>query len=320
MELFPGDCSIEEEEDDYTIIKLPENITEKPVTTQRTTEEPKRTEKPIIPIIGSRNKSTEIVELGKHTIISNETKIYTSEPVNEISTTDSWQPITRNMILKVMNDNLKKSSEVEDVVDDSLSLNFGDRIPKNTKTEKRSFTQIERQASTEFKLLTTELSTTTSTTTELITTTTENTVETSDMNKLITVQLFPYRLANVFERAEKYAKSTLFPFISDSFSSLFKVNAAESENKTDFITQKSLNPQKEAQIKFEIKESPKAAKKLNEIARFEKSNEKSSEETLDTDKKPEEMAKIHIDLPTYSPETTTKATARKRFIPLLQTD
>lgn len=41
-------------------------------------------------------------------------------------------------------------------------------------------------------------------------------------SKLITVQLFPYRFANVFEKAERYARLTLLPLLTEQFPQFFK--------------------------------------------------------------------------------------------------
>ncbi|KAL9694813.1 hypothetical protein quinque_014098 [Culex quinquefasciatus] len=41
-------------------------------------------------------------------------------------------------------------------------------------------------------------------------------------NKMITVQLFPYRFANVFEKAERYARLTLLPLLTEQFPQFFK--------------------------------------------------------------------------------------------------
>ncbi|XP_058442646.1 uncharacterized protein LOC131425086 isoform X2 [Malaya genurostris] len=48
-------------------------------------------------------------------------------------------------------------------------------------------------------------------------------------NKMITVQLFPYRFANVFEKAERYARLTLLPLLTEQFPQLFKSKTGDGE-------------------------------------------------------------------------------------------
>lgn len=48
-------------------------------------------------------------------------------------------------------------------------------------------------------------------------------------SKMITVQLFPYRFANVFEKAEKYARLTLLPLLTEQFPQFFKTKSNDDE-------------------------------------------------------------------------------------------
>ncbi|XP_058840953.1 uncharacterized protein LOC131696429 [Topomyia yanbarensis] len=48
-------------------------------------------------------------------------------------------------------------------------------------------------------------------------------------NKMITVQLFPYRFANVFEKAERYARLTLLPLLTEQFPQFFKSKTDDGE-------------------------------------------------------------------------------------------
>ncbi|XP_021704096.1 uncharacterized protein LOC5564068 [Aedes aegypti] len=48
-------------------------------------------------------------------------------------------------------------------------------------------------------------------------------------NKLITVQLFPYRFANVFEKAERYARLTLLPLLTEQFPQFFRTTKPDDE-------------------------------------------------------------------------------------------
>ncbi|XP_065076755.1 uncharacterized protein LOC135700239 [Ochlerotatus camptorhynchus] len=48
-------------------------------------------------------------------------------------------------------------------------------------------------------------------------------------SKMITVQLFPYRFANVFEKAERYARLTLLPLLTEQFPQFFKTKSNDDE-------------------------------------------------------------------------------------------
>ncbi|XP_053688797.1 uncharacterized protein LOC128738017 [Sabethes cyaneus] len=57
----------------------------------------------------------------------------------------------------------------------------------------------------------------------------KDTTDLPSESKLITVQLFPYRFANVFEKAERYARLTLLPLLTEQFTQFFKPKPEDEE-------------------------------------------------------------------------------------------
>lgn len=147
----------------------------------------------------------------------------------------------------------------------------------------------------------------------------ENTTDT----KSIMVQLFPYRIASMFEKAERYARQTILPYLTEQFPTFFKTTADyydESENDTNIIedsrsivdTYEVVKPQKRAfrsTTMTKVEDYLKSYKNLSGIRDvFQEKNEKN--------KSAEDLTKI--DLPTYKPTKKVKTIRPKIYIPLVR--
>lgn len=282
MTLLPGDCKGNE-------IDL-HDITTKNETVESTTKWIKKV----------FNKS-DVVELGKHIPITLEvekpniasgTNSTTSPLINE-----PWTPIH----------GLDDSSE--------LFLNQGERMPKKTKTEKRSFGDASDDLNNVANYRDDSISLT-----EIF----ED--EEEDDNKIVTVQLFPYRLGSVFEKAERYARLTLFPLMSEQFSNIFKFDSisekpALKKGDKPIVLQTSNNPDDDdegTQRNFHMKENlkfiddplqPPIQKLVNGNKLYANQDvKKASTDVL--------AYNIKIDLPTYPPPV---ADVINKFIPIQRT-
>lgn len=273
--------------------------------------------------------TTEIIELGKHVIIQNKTRgslspglrtptkvpeSTTSKITNQFPTTEPWKPITRHMILEIING---KVSLNQTKIDEEKFLNYGERIPKKTKTEKRSFENYKLESSLVDNTIPTGQSSTTPSSSgpepEK-----EKVKENEEVEKLITVQLFPAKLADVFERAEKYARFTLFPLISDTFMNFFngRSNTGNSTNIERPIILERVSKDRNYKTSEEIDDKiiqsfkflQKSTNSLEEVPKpIEKVIRKNSSDITDLS--------IHIDLPTYAPETQQQQD-KPKFIPI----
>lgn len=145
-------------------------------------------------------------------------------------------------------------------------------------------------------------------------------------SKSIMVQLFPYRIASMFEKAERYARQTILPYLTEQFPTFFKTTADiydESENDTNIIedsrivvdTYEVARPEKRAfrstsMIKVDkVEDYLKSYKNLSGIKEI-------FEEKNDTHSKTEDLRKI--DLPTYKPTKQVKTVRPKIYIPLVR--
>ncbi|CAG9800683.1 unnamed protein product [Chironomus riparius] len=269
------------------------------------------------------NKTGEVIELGKHMIIKkNEsaTSIIATSSEKSISvmSADSWKPIKINSL----NDSLATSNSTNSIDEDKF-LNIGEKMPK-AKTEKRSFGQSGddsdqpiRDDSTAVEepndINAVEMNETDSNDEnikELIDT--EN--DTSD--KFVTVQLFPYRLGDIFERAEKYAKYTLFPLLSEQISNIFSFDGKNEKANNN----NNASPQMKTMRKFDV-EDDESALSMEKVQTLQKMSIKSDsirppiEKLLNTNydlKEDDEMESVRINLPTYKPPRDSD----KIFIPI----
>lgn len=156
----------------------------------------------------------------------------------------------------------------------------------------------------------------------------DNNANSSNESKFVTVQLFQYRLGDVFERAEKYARNTLFPLLSEQISNIFNFESSEGDadgrdESTDspiVIKQKNSKKYDEDMQKIDLKsletmgiqvsaeDTNRPVEKIQRKRNFDP--EPSSDVMVFS--KDSSAAAVYIDLPTYRPETV------KNFIPLIR--
>lgn len=316
--LYPGDCH--EEELLFAATSTSTSTTKKPKVTKASTT----------------NKSNEIIELGKHTIIGNDsTKVVTEKSPSLVSSTlDTWKPIeTTQSIIRNVNDTANLTA--------SDFLNIGERMPK-AKTEKRSFGMAADDDEEEDSMRSINIRDDSSSLEEpidnggidddMIQTNSDNQAE----EKFVTVQLFPYRLGDIFERAEKYARNTLFPLLSEQISNIFSVETKteKTSSKNSAISIVSKSPSKSTR-KFEenndlvMSASTYVSQKneemnmnnnLNTVQTLQKldksqfgDNLRPPIETLHNTDDVIENESVKIDLPTYKPPIIEND---KIFIPI----
>lgn len=147
--------------------------------------------------------------------------------------------------------------------------------------------------------------------------------------KSIMVQLFPYRIASMFEKAERYARQTILPYLTEQFPTFFKSPSDfydESENDTNIIedsrsivdTYEVAKPEKRAfrstamRKVDKIEDYLKSYKNLSGIREIFDKEEKSKSIKSNT----EDLRKV--DLPTYKPTKQPKTIRPKIYIPLVR--
>ena len=136
---------------------------------------------------------------------------------------DDWKPIKNS-------DSVAESSNSSDNF-----LNTGELMPKaKAKTEKRSF-NVKEEGEEEDSMR--SVRDDSASLEEAI----EEGIDENEMmnvnsneaeEKFVTVQLFPYRLGDIFDRAEKYARNTLFPLLSEQISSIFSGETKDEKSKS----------------------------------------------------------------------------------------
>ena len=310
--LLEGDCH--EEELLLSAITTEPSITTESIKFSETAE--------AIPILV--NKTGEVIELGKHMIIKNEnaTSVIATSSEKSISvmTAESWKPIKINSL----NDSLNSSNST-DSIDEDRFLNIGEKMLK-AKTEKRSFGETDENSDLPIRddstaveepmdLDAVEINETDSIDNDdsgKDVMDTEN--DTSD--KFVTVQLFPYRLGDIFERAEKYAKYTLFPLLSEQISNIFSFDGKNEKANSN----NNASPQMKTMRKFDV-EDDESALSMKKVQTLQKMSIKSDsirppiEKLLNTNydsKEDDENESVRIDLPTYKPPRDSD----KIFIPI----
>lgn len=240
--LYPGDCHEEE---------LLFAATSTTTTTTSTTKKPKKASSSKT----TNNKSGEIIELGKHIIIDeSSTNVQAASTAKSLSikSSDNWKPIETTQSIKKIKDTTKSSSSISTT---ESFLNIGERMPKKAKTEKRSFGEmsdeediIDRNRNVNMQVIRDD----SASLEEVDDETLEDNVD-DIKGKFITVQLFPYRLGDIFEKAEKYARNTLFPLLSEQISNIFNTETNTNNNNekaSNAITIASKSPSKSTR-KFE---------------------------------------------------------------------
>lgn len=315
VKLYPGDCYEEE------------LLFAATSTTTTTTRKPKSTRAP-------NNKSGEIIELGRHTIIGNDSSKAASERSPSL-VSDTWKPIeTTQSVVRNANDTASPN-----ITENDDFLNIGERMMSKAKTEKRSFGVIDDDADS-MRSIRDDSSSLEEAIDEGID---EDMMEVNANDaeeKFVTVQLFPYRLGDIFERAEKYARSTLFPLLSEQISNIFSVETKteKASSKNNAITIVSKSPSKSTR-KFEEENNDlvmsASSYVTNEEMTMNNNNNLNTVQTLQkldksqlgdnnlrppiqllNNRKPEddkiEKESVKIDLPTYKPPIEND----KIFIPI----
>lgn len=311
MTLQSGDCHEEE------LNLLAEKATREALALQATTNSPQSST-----AIYETFNITDVIELGKHiplerneteSVVTSTTPTPTttkaSEKVLEINSNAAWKPILSSQ--KPENDKITPpaTSVNSTEFDEEKFLNIGERMPKKAKTEKRSFGESGeddlvnavpiRDDSSDMEEL------------DNVDVMTNESIE----DKFVTVQLFQYRLGDVFEKAEKYARFTLFPLLSEQISSIFNFDQTEKDMmSTDSpIIMKSMSKNLRKYDKMEevdVRSLQTMGLKIDDhikpIEKLFKSYEAKKREEN------ESKQNIRIDLPTYRPE----ASSEKVFIPI----
>jgi hypothetical protein len=140
---------------------------------------------------------------------------------------------------------------------------------------------------------------------------------TEDKSDTVTVQLFPYRLADIFEKAERYARQTIIPLLSEQFPKIFTSNLSErrkdsidyDESNIQFFG--DLSPIQKTKKKITLSNTESKNEDGVTIAEKGRSNLESENQANVIDKifsdmdrqqkleKSNEKQKVYIDLPTF---------------------
>ena len=292
MTLELGDCHEEE------LILIAEKASKEMIAKLQSTKPPSpQSSTEIYPTFNV----TDVIELGKHILLPK------SESENITITNSSWKP----MMMSPLNMNLTQpaGNDSSEIMDDKF-LNTGERMPKKAKNEKRSFALFDGTG--ENDLMKKEVSIRED----------SSAVEEPANEDMITVQLFQYRLGDVFEKAEKYARFTLFPLLSEQFSNIFNFDgndkeAAESspivvktspKNLRKFDQQEQIDMRALKSMGVNINENIKPIEKI--YNNYDQQAQSSSKEEVKISK---ETTDVRIDLPTYRPEVMKN---EKVFIPI----
>lgn len=289
MTLSPGDCHEEE------LILLAEKAS------KEASAESNSTTVEIFPTFNV----TDVMSLGKHIPLErNETESVNKAPSEKTTSGAAWRPMLTNS-----SGNLNVTSPANDTND--IHLNIGERMPKKSKTEKRSFGETD-----EDDLMNSMPIREDSADMDEPINDDDAMIEQNIDNKFVTVQLFQYRLGDVFEKAERYARFTLFPLLSEQFSNIFNFDASEKDAaSTDSpIVIKS---KAKSQRKFDIEEEVDVRSLQSMYLKVNSENHKPIEKIhknfeVNKDEADSEVAEsIHIELPTYRPPEKEKV-----FIPI----
>lgn len=293
LTLTQGDCH--EEELLLLAEKAAQEATAKLDATRNSTE-----------IYPTLNVTADVMSLGKHIPLErNETEsVKIASSTTEQAFNASWQPM--------LNLNVTRPASNESDEMDEKDLNIGERMPKKAKTDKRSFGE-----SGEDDLMNSVPIRDDSSGIEepIIDDNEAMAVEESSENKFVTVQLFQYRLGDVFEKAEKYARFTLFPLLSEQISNIFNFDSAEknaaSTDSPIVIRSKQKNQRKyDIEQEIDVRSLQSMGLKLHEyIKPIEKLYNNYEIKKEEADRKVSE--KIRVELPTYRPPDKEKV-----FIPI----
>lgn len=268
---------------------------------------------------------TNVIELGKHiplerneteSVVTSTATSTTTEKVLTTTSSAAWKPILSSGSTSSTPDDdnitMPASSSNSSNFDEEKFLNLGERMPKKAKTEKRSFGE-----SGEDDLVNTVPIRDDSSDMEEPELDDDAMTDESVEDKFVTVQLFQYRLGDVFEKAEKYARFTLFPLLSEQISNIFNFDQSEKDlmSSTDSpIIMKSMtkNLRKYDQEEFDVRSLQTMGLKIDDhIKPIEKLFKNYAARISQQENESKES--IRIDLPTYRPELQS---AEKVFIPI----
>lgn len=250
------------------------------------------------------NVTSDVMSLGKHIPLErNETESITTEKQTLSIINASWKPM--------INMNITKPASNESEEMDEKDLNIGERMPKKAKTDKRSFGELgedDLMNSMPIRDDSSDME-------ELISDEDVAIVDENSENKFVTVQLFQYRLGDVFEKAEKYARFTLFPMLSEQISNIFNFDSTEKDTaSTDnpiVVKSKPKSLRKyDIEEEIDVRSLQSMGLKLHDhIKPIEKLYNNYELRKEENDRKINE--KIRVELPTYRPPEKEKV-----FIPI----
>lgn len=249
---------------------------------------------------------TDVIELGKHIPLPQ------LESSNASATNSSWKPLKMTEGAPLNTNLTQPAGNASSEIDDEKFLNIGERMPKKTKNEKRSFASLD--GSGENDLMSSK---------ELPVRDDSSAVEETENDDMITVQLFQYRLGDVFEKAEKYARYTLFPLLSEQISNIFNFDTSGKEsaeppplvvksipkNNRKYSQDEDLDMRSLKTMGIKIDDKIKPIEKINKKYEQQKQSSVKKEEV----KSLTEKLDVRIDLPTYRPEVIKN---EKVFIPI----
>lgn len=269
---------------------------------------------------------TDVIELGKHIPLErNETESVVSTTTTSTTSTTtttttekpakiaSWQPLLMSSTTGDVNITQPAATNSSSEFDDEKFLNLGERMPKKAKTEKRSFGESGEDGLANAVPIRDDSS-------DMEEPLDDDVLMGESMDdKLVTVQLFQYRLGDVFEKAEKYARNTLFPLLSEQFSSIFSFEAVDKESPiTDnpiIIKSKSKSNRKYDEVhEIDIRSLQTMGLKLQDEMMKPIEKIYNNYETKKVKNDDDSNEKVRIDLPTYRPE----AASEKNFIPIVR--
>lgn len=251
---------------------------------------------------------TDVIELGKHIPLErNETESVattttTTKSVETTTKAAAWKPM-------LVTDNVTQPANSSEI--DEKFLNTGERMPKKAKTEKRSFGESGEDGLANAVPVRDDSSSLEEPIDDVL-------GDESMDDKLVTVQLFQYRLGDVFEKAEKYARNTLFPLLSEQFSNIFSFETTEKDVTTStdtpvIIKSKTLRKfDRMDEVDVRSLQQTMGIKVQNDIKPIEKIYNNYEVRKEETEEANDE--KVRIDLPTYRPEISSE----KVFIPIVR--
>lgn len=314
MTLQSGDCHEEE------LSLLAEKATQEALAKlQATTNSPQSSTE-----IYETFNITDVIELGKHiplernetesvvTSTAPSTTTKTTENVLMITSSQSWKPILSSVSSTPDDLNITEpaSSGNSSNFDEETFLNLGERMPKKAKTEKRSFGETGEDDLVNSLPIRDDSSDIEEPDID------DAMMDESIEDKFVTVQLFQYRLGDVFEKAEKYARFTLFPLLSEQISNIFNFDKSDkdmmsSEDSPIVMKPMAKNLRKYDEVEVvDVRSLQTMGLKIDDHIKpieklFKNYEAKMREES-------ESKENVRIDLPTYRPEVS----AEKVFIPI----